>query len=400
MRVVVSLPARVVPALVLFASIVLPVAQAATSKSIPVVSNPTEIAVYVPPSALTARTYVPVSNLWIEPGKAFGDALADVGKRYFPALHVVPGETAARYGLLLDLAPKWSRETGKPMLTVKYDVYALDGKNLLAGSVEQPIRGSNLNSGAVTASGLAVQQIMYAIQTRLKPTPTQFPANGSTATLALSPYVDREKPLRTGTAFFVNKTGQLLTAAHVSRECVLLEAHQDGTTFPVTARASSDLLDIAVLDSGKARATAIALRQGNEIILGESVTSVGFPLQGLLGDSPNVTRGNISASKGLRGSQGMFQFSAPIQPGNSGGPIVSDNGELLGMAVSTLNAATLARLGQIPQNVNFALDARYVAMFLQREKVPFDVIRPQGAGSMQAANQAALSNTVQLNCYQ
>ncbi|GAA5082239.1 hypothetical protein GCM10025759_33510 [Lysobacter panacisoli] len=400
MRVVVSLPARIAPALVLFASMILPAAHAATSKTIPVVSNPTPIAVYVPPSSLTARTYVPISNMWIEPGKAFADALDEVGKKYFPAMQLVPGATDAPYALLVDMAPKWSRETGKPVLTVKYSVHGLDGKQLLFGSIDQTIRGSNLNAGAATASGLAVQQIMYAIQTRLKPDATQFPANASTAKIDLTPYVDREKPLRTGTAFFVNKTGQLLTAAHVSRDCTLLEAHQDGTTFAVTSRAASDLLDIAVLDSGKPRGTAIALRQGNEIVLGESVTSVGFPLQGLLGDSPNVTRGNISASKGLRGSLGMFQFSAPIQPGNSGGPIVSDNGELLGMAVSTLNAVALAQLGQIPQNVNFALDATYVAKFLQREKVPFDVIRAQGAGSMQAANQAALTNTVQLNCYQ
>lgn len=400
MRVVVSLPARIAPALVLFASMLVPAAHAATSKTIPVVSNPTPIAVYVPPSSLTARTYVPISNLWIEPGKAFADALDEVGRKYFPTMQLVPGTTDAPYALLVDMAPKWSRETGKPVLTVKYSVHGTDGRQVLSGSVDQPIRGSNLNAGAATASGLAVQQVMYAIQTRLKPDAAQFPATATTAKIDLTPYVDREKPLRTGTAFFVNKTGQLLTAAHVSRDCTLLEAHQDGATFAVKSHASSDLLDIAVLDSGKPRSSAIALRQGHEIVLGESVTSVGFPLQGLLGDSPNVTRGNISASKGLRGSLGMFQFSAPIQPGNSGGPIVSDNGELLGMAVSTLNAATLAKLGQIPQNVNFALDATYVARFLQREKVPFDVIRAQGVGSMQAANQAALTNTVQLNCYQ
>lgn len=399
MRVAISLPARIAPALVLFAS-VLPVAHAATSRTIPVVSNPTEIAVYVPPSSLTARAYVAVSNLWIEPGKAFADALDEVGRKYFPAMHLVPGNTDAHYGLIVDMAPKWSRETGKPMLTVKYQVFGVDGKQLLTGSTEQPIRGSNLNTGAATASGLAVQQIMFTIQQRLAPDPAKFPASGSTSKIDLSPLVDREKPLRTGTAFFVNRTGQLLTAAHVSRDCVVMEAHQDGKTFTVKPRASSDLLDVAVLDSGLPRASSIALRQNHEIVLGESVTSVGFPLQGLLGDSPNVTRGNVSASKGLRGSLGMFQFSAPIQPGNSGGPIVSDNGELLGMAVSTLNAEMLAKLGQIPQNVNFALDARYVAMFLQREKVPFEVIQPKGAGGLQTANQAALTNTVQLNCYQ
>jgi S1-C subfamily serine protease len=180
----------------------------------------------------------------------------------------------------------------------------------------------------------------------------------------------------------------------------LLEVHQDEASFPVVLRASSDLLDIAVLDSGKARESALSLRKDHQIVLGESITSVGFPLHGLLGDSPNVTRGNISASKGIRGSLGQFQFSAPIQPGNSGGPIVSDNGELLGMAVSTLDAGSLAKRDLIPQNVNFALDARYGAMFLKRENVAFDVIQPTGPGSMQTANQAALSNTVQLNCYQ
>jgi len=402
MRAVVSTPARVMPALVLVASfIALAPAHSATPRAAPIVANATEIAVYVPPSLLTARSYVAASNMWVEPGKAFADALSDVGKRYFPNLHVVPSSGDARYALLADLDPEWKREGAKIRLTVKYDVYGADGKKLINGTSDQlvPLRG-NLNATASDASAVAIGQVMSDIQRRVNPDPTRMPATGSVAAIDLAPLVDREKPVRTGTAFFVNGSGQLLTAAHVSRDCTLIEAHQDGETFPVKARAFSDLLDVAVLDSGKPHAGAIALRQGNEIVLGESVTSVGYPLQGLLGDSPNVTRGNISASKGLRGSLGMFQFSAPIQPGNSGGPIVSDNGELLGMAVSTLNAASLAQTGQIPQNVNFALDARYVAMFLQREKVPFTSVKPVGAGSMQVANKAALGNTVQLNCYQ
>ncbi|HEY5849540.1 MAG TPA: serine protease [Lysobacter sp.] len=402
MRAVVSTPARVMPMLVLVASVVaMSPADSATPRAAPVVANATEIAVYVPPAVMSARSYVAASNMWVEPGKAFSDALTEVGQRYFPKLHVVPSTDNARYGLLVDLDPEWKREAAKIRLTVKYDVYGVDGKKLIDGTSDQlvPLRG-NLNATASGASVVAIQQIMSDIQRRVQPDPARMPATAPVATIDLAPLVDREKPVRTGTAFFVNGNGQLLTAAHVSRDCVVIEAHQDGETFPVKAKAFSDLLDIAVLDSGKAHAGAISLREGNEIVLGESVTSVGYPLQGLLGDSPNVTRGNISASKGLRGSMGMFQFSAPIQPGNSGGPIVSDNGELLGMAVSTLNAASLAQLGQIPQNVNFALDARYVAMFLRREKVAFASTRPAGAGSMQVANKAALGNTVQLNCYQ
>ena len=404
MRFSMSLPVRVVPALAVAACLAHASAAHAANqaKAPPIVANPTAIAVYVPPSALSARSYITATNLWIEPGKALADALDDVGKRYFPKLHVVPSTTEQRYALLADLAPKWTAEHGKMKLTVDYAVYGADGKKLLDGSHVQPVtvRGFNFNAAATAGSTLAVQHVMSQIQSRLKPDPARFPADGSTAKIDYAPLVDRAKPIRTGTAFFINKSGQLLTAAHVSRDCMLMEAHQDGTTFPVTAKASSALLDVAVLESGKTRDATLALRLGHEIVLGEALTSVGYPLAGLLGDSPNLTRGNVSASKGLRGSMGMFQFSAPIQPGNSGGPIVSDNGELLGMAVSTLNAASLAQLGHIPQNINFALDGRYVAMFLRRENVPFEAIQPQGTGSMQVANQAALSNTVQLNCYQ
>ena len=380
-----------------------PTALAATRReAAPIVPNATEIAVYVPPSQMKMRSYLASINLWVEPGKAMEDALEDVGKRYFPTLHVLPSSQEASYGLLLDLAPKWTVESGKPQLTITYEARSPDGQSRLSGNIVQPatVRGNNFNAAAESAATLAVGRVMADVQKRLAPTPAMFPATASTAKIDYGTLVDRSKPTTTGTAFFINEAGQLLTAAHVMRDCVAMDAHQDGTTFPVTTRASSALLDVAVLDSARPRAGGIPLRQDDQLVLGEGVTSVGYPLSGLLGDSPNLTRGNISASKGLRGSMGMFQFSAPIQPGNSGGPIVSDNGELLGMAVSTLNAESLVRLGHIPQNINFGLDARYVAMFLQRESVAFARIAPKGVGSMQTANQAALSNTVQLNCYQ
>lgn len=379
---------------------------AAKSSSQPLVQAPvqnqTALAVYVPPAMLTSRSFIPRLGFWVEPGRALSEALHGVGARYFPAMQVVPGQGDKPYSLLLDLEPKWSAESGKLRLTVKYAVYGTDRSKLLEGSADKsvPIKSGNLNASASAASLMAMQHVMADVQARLHPEPERFPATGSTSGIDYAPLVNHEKPLRTGTAFYINKAGQLLTAAHISRDCALLEAHEAGVSFVVTAKASSDLLDVTVLDSGRARNAGLPLREGQTIELGESVTSVGYPLQGLLGDSPNLTRGNVSASKGIRGSLGLFQFSAPIQPGNSGGPIVSDRGELLGMAVSTLNAESLAKSGLIPQNVNFALDGRHVAAFLRRQAVPFDILRTDGAGSMQTANQAALSNTVQLNCYQ
>jgi serine protease Do len=381
----------------------LPAATAHAAKPAPaVVANATAIAVYVPHAALNANTYVPSLNMWVDPGRAFGGALAEVGKLHFPQLQTVPAENGQPYGLLLDLAPKWSPTPGRLTLEVKFDVYDAAGTKLHSGKVEQRsgIKAGDFNATADHVAKLAVQQVMTNARAAVKPDPARFPATASSGDIDLSKLVDRDKPLRTGTAFFINASGQLLTATHLARDCAVMEAHQDGVTFPVTARASSDLLDVTVLDSGRARSSALALRKGFGLELGEPVTSVGFPLKGLLGDSVNVTRGNASGSKGLRGSLGMFQFSAPIQPGNSGGPVVSDHGELLGMAVGTLNAERLAKHGLVPQNVNFALDARHLAKFLQREGVAFDVAETVGAGGLSKANQAALSNTVQFTCYQ
>lgn len=381
----------------------MPAATAAPpSAQSPIVANPTEVAVYVPPSMLTARAYLPVANLWVEPGKALSEAVSGVGTQYFPNLRLVPGSEDRGYGLLLDLAPEWSPVPGKVKLSIRYDVYGLDGAKLHGGKVEQQVavKSGNFNAAAYAAARVAVQQVMADVVRQVKPDPVRFPASGQTAKIDPRPLVDRDKPHRTGTGFFINTAGQLLTAAHVSRDCTLLEAHQDGVTFPVTARASSALLDLAVLDSGRPRAAALPLREGHAIVLGEAITSVGYPLQGLLGDSPNVTRGNISSSKGIRGALGMLQFSAPIQPGNSGGPLVSDTGELLGVTVGTLSAEALVKRGLIPQNVNFALDARHVSRFLQREGVAFATARPHGEGGLQVANAAALSNTVQITCYQ
>lgn len=396
-------PSSLFPGLALaFAFAVAPVAVRAASQAPAPVSNPTVVAIYVPPADLTSRAYLTRLNVWIEPGKALSDALDEVVPLYFPNRALLPVATGRKYGLLLDMNPTWTPVAGKVHLTIQYDVYDPDGKKLHGDSVDRivPVKGMNFNAAAFSASRQAVQAVLQDVGRQVNPSPEAFPDRGETAKIDPAVLVDRAKPLRTGTAFFINRTGQLLTAAHVARECTLLEAHQDDKTFILTAKASSDLLDVAVLDSGRPREKPLVFRDGQAIQLGESVTSVGYPLHGLLGDSPNLTRGNVSASKGIRGSLGHFQFSAPIQPGNSGGPIVSDNGEVLGIAVSTLNAESLVKDGLIPQNVNFALDARHVVKFLRREGVAFDLSKPQGAGSMQIANEAALSNTVQLNCYQ
>jgi serine protease Do len=130
------------------------------------------------------------------------------------------------------------------------------------------------------------------------------------------------------------------------------------------------------------------------------VSSIGYPLQDLLAETPNLTRGNISAEGGMKGSLGLFQFSAPIQPGASGGPIISDSGQVLGASVSTLNSPALARDGIVPQNVNFGLAAKHIVKFLTKEKIEFSESDDVKNPDLQQINKNALAATVRIACYQ
>ncbi|MFX4941208.1 serine protease, partial [Acinetobacter baumannii] len=91
-----------------------------------------------------------------------------------------------------------------------------------------------------------------------------------------------------------------------------------------------------------------AVRMG--VRLGEGVAVFGYPLSGMLSTSGNFTLGNVTALSGLGDDSRYFQISAPVQPGNSGGPLVDANGNLIGVVTSKLNAlkVMVATNGDIP----------------------------------------------------
>jgi len=366
------------------------------------VPNDTALAIYLPASELESRFHVSSMGLWAEPGKALDDARRDVGQRLFSQVVPVGEDFSGAYGLLLAIHPEWSAERGSLRLDMRYRVFGADSKPLLDGTVSQSvgINSAGMLGGFPNAAIRAIQAVLIELLQNLAPSAAKYPATGQLSGLDRALLIDRDQPVSTGTAFYINESGQLLTAAHVLRNCLVLEAAKDGRTFPVTVQASSNLLDLAVVNSGQTTDKALPLRTGQELVLGEAITNVGFPLQGLLSASPNLTRGNVSAQGGLKGSLGLFQFSAPIQPGSSGGPVVSDSGELLGITVGTLNAAALIKEGLLPQNVNFALEARYAAMFLRNSGVPFTEVAARSGGDLRTANAAALGAVVQLSCYQ
>ena len=169
--------------------------------------------------------------------------------------------------------------------------------------------------------------------------PTNHSSNAATA----PPQLDAA-----GTGFFVTGQGHIVTNHHVVDGCAALKI-QNGP--PLTVIAHDDGNDLALLKSALL-APAFATFSTNPGRVGQPVMAVGFPLRGLVSSGVNVTTGNVSALAGANDDTGMLQMTAPVQPGNSGGPLLDQSGNVIGVVVAKLDALKIARAtGDIPHKM-------------------------------------------------
>ena len=230
-------------------------------------------------------------------------------------------------------------------------------------------KGRDTIAAAMTTQQLAEAQrrtaewrprITYVPPVQRRPAGTDRPASSS----------GQEARIRasSGTGFFVTPDGKALTNAHVVRGCKDISIVTDGQSRPAKVLARDEKNDLALLstDVHPARAADWRLR----VRQGEDVVVYGFPLTGALASGGNVTTGIVTALAGLADDSRYLQVSAPVQPGNSGGPLLDRNGTVVGVIVSKLNALSVASVtGDIPQNVNFAIKASVATAFLDAQGI-------------------------------
>ncbi len=172
----------------------------------------------------------------------------------------------------------------------------------------------------------------------------------------------------TGTGFFISAEGLAVTAAHVVKGCKRVESPRWGD---VRVLAADERADLAVLKAPAASGQFLLLRARGPR-LGEAVSAAGYPFGQSLGSGLKITTGVVSGLSGLEGDRGYFQLSAPIQPGNSGGPVIDAEGALIGVTAAKLNELAVAKAtGQFPQNVNFAVPVTILQSFLEENGVAY-----------------------------
>jgi len=209
----------------------------------------------------------------------------------------------------------------------------------------------------------------------------------------------RDRPEESsGTGFLIAANGVVLTNSHVVRSCRAVKVRVDGVDSPATVTAQDPSNDLAILRFQAAQNLRALSFRSTSPRLAEPVAALGFPLPGVLAPTVGASTGSISALAGIQGDARFLQISAPIQPGNSGGPLIDSKGAVLGVIVGKLNALRVANVtGDIPQNVNFAIGLRTVQTFMESHGVSYQSGEGD-AGDMTGAVQAASASVLQVTC--
>jgi 2-alkenal reductase len=181
-----------------------------------------------------------------------------------------------------------------------------------------------------------------------------------------------------GSGVVISDQGHIVTNAHVVDGAEKLEVIlSDGTTLPATLVGSDEFSDLAVVKIDAGSAPAAVLGDSDALLPGDTVIAIGSPL----GDLTNtVTVGVVSAkdrnletSSGFQ-MEGMLQTDAAINSGNSGGPLVSLRGEVVG--INTLVVRGSALSGATAEGLGFAIPSNTVRTIAEQLIAKGQVSRP------------------------
>lgn len=263
------------------------------------------------------------------------------------------GEAGSQY----ELGICYSKGEG----AIKDNVEAYKWYNLAAAQGYEDARHNlTILEGRMTAENIAEGQ---RLAREFRPsTPREMSKSSS------SNDVGFPNPTSSGTGFFITEDGFLITNAHVVKDAKQIRLVTSGGIISATVIKLDSANDLALV-KGQGKFATLPVTTSRTVRLGNTVAPVGFPNIGLQGFSPKLAKGEIAALSGALDDPRYFQVSLPLQPGNSGGALVDERGNVVGVVSAKLDALTaLATSGALPENVNYAVKSSFLLSFL--ESVP------------------------------
>jgi serine protease Do len=199
-----------------------------------------------------------------------------------------------------------------------------------------------------------------------------------------------------GSGYFVTADGHVGTNHHVIEECASIRVAGHGPARLVKVDATNDL---AIIQVETTKSHTVAKFRSAPVRRGEEIFVLGFPFSDLLGNNLTISEGIVSSLAGIGGDVRNFHLSAPVQPGNSGGPVLDASGDLVGTVVAKLDAMkTLELAGTLPENVNFAVHGNMMAILMSSANIEPSYAAPTDDMSAADVSSKAESFTVQVLC--
>jgi TPR repeat protein len=178
------------------------------------------------------------------------------------------------------------------------------------------------------------------------------------------PAVYEQEVKGSGTGFIISKEGHVLTCYHVVQNAGTIKV-KVGRNLHTAALIRKDSFNDLALLKITGSFPALAFSSQRVVKMGQEVFTVGYPNPILQGTNAKLTKGSINSLTGIQDDLRLYQISVPVQPGNSGGPLLDMSGNVIGIIVAMLDAKTAFEIsGSLPQNVNYAVKSTYAQALL------------------------------------
>ena len=200
----------------------------------------------------------------------------------------------------------------------------------------------------------------------------------------------------TGSGFLVDKKGHLVTNAHVIEGCSIITTGRNKIAEVLRSDEKNDIDIIKTSDYENFQQMSFS---DEDPALGQRIYVSGFPLNQIL-ENLNFTSGTVSSEVGLFQNINQFQFTAPIQPGNSGGPILNENGGVIGMSVATVSNKKFEEMvDTLVQNINFGIRQSSIQALLKQENIKYSKGDPNWFKNEESVAEVAKSGTILIRCW-
>jgi S1-C subfamily serine protease len=241
------------------------------------------------------------------------------------------------------------------LVMVGYDV-TVDG---ILGPRTRGAIGDFEESQGMPRTGVPSEELLQRLLIASKGGPDREPPSGP---------VDPDAPLQVvggGSGFFVSSAGHILTNDHVIDGCEALQVRTwNFGLYDALVVGNDSANDLGLLKVEVVPPQTATFRVGKGVRVGDPVVTAGFPLGDLLGSQVTITTGNVSSLAGTYNDANTLTVSAPIQPGNSGGPLFDGGGLVVGVMAATFSEEYAFEHGYVPQNINFAIKSVIAQNFL------------------------------------